>query len=43
MYPNAPYFVVGGGIPIRIHNAHALFCGNEGQIELWAADDALDF
>ncbi len=38
-YPNAPYFVVGGEIPIRIHNAHALvWCRNKGQIELCAAD-----
>jgi hypothetical protein len=42
-YPNAPYFMVGGGIPIRIHNAHTLSCGNEGQIKLCVADDALDF
>ncbi len=43
-YPNAaPYFVVGGEIPIRIYNAHPLWCGNEGQIELCAAVDALDF
>ncbi len=31
MYPNAPYFVAIGGTPIIIHNAHALWCGNEGQ------------
>jgi hypothetical protein len=42
-YPNAPYFVVGGGTPVRIHNAHALWCRNKGQIELCAAVDALDF
>ncbi len=34
MHPNAPYFVVIGGTPIRIHNAHALLCGNEGLNEL---------
>ncbi len=34
MYPNAPYYVVGGGTPIRIQNAHALWCGNKGQNEL---------
>ncbi len=43
MYPNAPYFVVGGGIPIRIYNAHTLWCGNKGQIELCAAVGALVF
>jgi hypothetical protein len=34
MYSNAPYFVVIGGTPIRIHNAHTLWCGNEGQNQL---------
>ncbi len=34
MYPNATYFVVIGGTPIRIHNAHVLWCGNEGQNKL---------
>ncbi len=34
MYQNAPYFVVIGGTPIRIHNAHALWCGNEGKNQL---------
>jgi hypothetical protein len=42
-YPNAPYFVVGGRTPVRIHTAHALWCGNKGQIELCTAVNALDF
>jgi hypothetical protein len=42
-YPNVPYFVVGGGKPIRIHNAHALWCKKKGQIELYTAVNALDF
>ena len=34
MYPNAPYFVMIGGTPIRIHNAHALWCGKWGTNQL---------
>ncbi len=36
MYLNAPYYVVGGGggTPIRIHNAHALWCGIEEKNKL---------
>jgi hypothetical protein len=30
-FPNGPYFVVGGGTPVRIHNAHTLWCRNKGQ------------
>jgi hypothetical protein len=34
MYPNTTYFVVIGGTPIRIHNAHTLWCSIEGQNNL---------
>ncbi len=34
IYLNAPYFIVIGWAPIRIHNAHALWWGNEGQNKL---------
>jgi hypothetical protein len=38
-----PLFCGGWGDTHQDTQAHALWCGNEGQIELCAADDALNF